>query len=289
LEFVTADLTSDLGWDQAVAGATFVLHTASPFPPTQPENEDDLIIPAREGTLRVLKAAQRAGVSRVVVTSSFAAVGYTRTDLGAPFTEEDWTDPATPGISAYVKSKTIAEKAAWEFVAATPEAPELVTVCPVAILGPVYSRDFASSIGMVQLILSGRLPGNPKLTFGVVDVRDVADLHIRAMTNPAAAGQRFLAVSKSPVSVNDMAIAIKKALPDLASKTKTRELPNWLLKIAARAVPALAPFTSELGKHKHISHNKASDVLGWTPRPVEASLVDTVRSLADVGLTGPVA
>ena len=287
LSFVEAELTSDRGWDDAMSGATYVIHTASPFPPAQPENADELIVPARDGALRVLGAAERAGVRRVVLTSSFAAVGYSRNNLDVPFTEADWTDASGPH-TPYVKSKTIAERAAWDYVAQPDVAIELSVINPVAIIGPVHGRDFASSIGMVLMLTTGMMPGNPKLSFGVVDVRDVADLHIRAMTNPNAAGERFLAVSHSPVWVHDMATTLRRLTPEYAGKVPRRQLPNWVVRLAAKRQPALASFTSELGKAKQISHDKAAQLLGWQPRSVDESLEATVRSLAEVGVISPV-
>lgn len=283
LTFVEAELTSDAGWDTAMAGATYVIHTASPFPPAQPANPDELIVPARDGALRVLTAAQKAGVRRVVLTSSFAAVGYSRNNLDVPFTENDWTDE-TGDHTPYVKSKTIAERAAWAYVAQPDVAVELSVINPVAIIGPVHGRDFASSIGMVLMLTTGMMPGNPKLSFGIVDVRDVADLHIRAMTNPKAAGERFLAVSQSPVWVSEMASSLRRLTPEYAGKVPKRTLPNWLVRLAAKRQPALASFTSELGKAKLISHDKATQLLDWHPRSVNESLEATVRSLAAVGV-----
>lgn len=283
LSFVIAELTSDLGWDEAMTDATYVIHTASPFPAAQPQDPDELIVPARDGALRVLRAAERSHVRRVVLTSSFAAVGYSRDNLEVPFTEADWTDPSgdqTP----YVKSKTIAERAAWDFVSQPDVHVELSVINPVAIIGPVHGRDFASSIGMVLMLTTGMMPGNPKLSFGVVDVRDVADLHIRAMLHPAAAGQRFLAVSRSPVWVQEMALALHRLTPEFARKVPKRQLPNWLVRLAAKRQPALASFTSELGKAKLISNDRAVHILGWKPRSVDESLESTVRSLAAVGV-----
>ena len=246
-------------------------------------SSDLLIVPARDGALRVLRAADRAGVRRVVLTSSFAAVGYSRNNLDVPFTEDDWTDPSgdqTP----YVKSKTIAERAAWDYVAQPDVHVELSVINPVAIIGPVHGRDFASSIGMVLMLTSGMMPGNPKLSFGVVDVRDVADLHIRAMLHPAAAGKRFLAVSRSPVWVQEMALALHRLTPEFARKVPRRQLPSWLVRLAAKKQPALASFTSELGKAKRISNHQAVTLLDWHPRSVDESLEATVRSLAAVGV-----
>ena len=176
LSFVAADLENDKGWPEAVAGCDFVLHVASPFPANIPKREDELIVPAREGALRVLRAARAAGVKRVVLTSSFAAIGYGRPPQAAPFNETDWTDLNAVGLGAYAKSKTIAERAAWDFIAREGENLELSVVNPVGVFGPVLGPDYSTSILLVQRLMNGDIPGVPRLCFGVVDVRDVADL-----------------------------------------------------------------------------------------------------------------
>ncbi len=195
LSFAVADLMSDAGWSEAVAGCDFVLHVASPFPLRVPKHEDELIIPAREGALRVLRAARDAGIKRVVLTSSFAAIGYGRKPTDRPFSEENWTDLNGDDLTAYVKSKTLAERAAWDFVGHDGGTLELSVVNPVGVFGPVLGPDYSTSIELVRRLMDGAMPGCPRLSFGIVDVRDVADLHLRAMTNPAAKGQRFLAVA----------------------------------------------------------------------------------------------
>ncbi len=205
LSFVAADLEKDAGWVEAVAGCEYVLHVASPFPETIPKHEEELIVPAREGALRVLRAARDAGVKRVVLTSSFAAIGYGHGPQSAPFDETKWTDPNGESVSAYAKSKTLAEKAAWDFVAREGRGLELAVVNPVGVFGPVLSADYATSILIVQRLMDGAMPGVPKLYFGAVDVRDVVDLHVRAMTDPAAKGERFLAVAGDFLSILDIA------------------------------------------------------------------------------------
>ena len=276
--FAVADLTADDGWEAAVAGRDVVLHVASPFPPDAPKHEDELIVPARDGTLRVLRAAAAAGVPRVVVTSSFAAIGYTRTpDPARPFTEEDWTDPAGD-VSAYVKSKTLAERAAWEFAAAHPGL-ALTTVNPTAILGPVLGPDFASSVELLKAMLDRRMPALARLSFGVVDVRDVADLHLRAMEAPQAAGQRYLAVAEDAVSLKRIATVLRAELGEDARRVPTRELPDWVVRLGARVVPALRQAVPQLGVVKRISSAKARSELGWATRPVTTTIAETGRSL----------
>jgi dihydroflavonol-4-reductase len=206
-----ADLEHDAGWSEAAAGCDRVLHLASPFPPASPKHADELVVPARDGTIRVLRAARDAGARRVVLTSSFAAVGYGHAPRATPFDETDWTDPAA-GVSAYVKSKTVAERAAWQFVAGEGSGLELAVINPVGIFGPVLGPDYASSIGLLKRLLDGAVPAAPRLWFGVVDVRDVVDLHLRAMTAPAAAGERFLAVAGDFLRIVEIA-GILRRLP----------------------------------------------------------------------------
>jgi dihydroflavonol-4-reductase len=282
LSFATADLMSDAGWPQAVAGCDYVLHVASPFPPGVPKHEDDLIIPAREGALRVLRAARDAGVKRVVLTSSFAAIGYGKMPPG-PFTEENWTDP-TGKVSAYVKSKTLAERAAWDFIAAEGGRLELAVVNPVGIFGPVLGSDHSTSTEFVQRMMNGAMPGLPRLSFGVVDARDVADLHVRAMTNPAAKGERFLAVSGDFMTVREIAQTVKARLGDAASRVSTRQLPDWLVRIVGLFNAEAAQLVTELGKVKNATNAKAVRVLGWAPRSREDALAATGESLVRLGL-----
>jgi dihydroflavonol-4-reductase len=278
LSFAAADLMSDDGWAAAVAGCDYVLHVASPFPPQQPENEDDLIVPAREGTLRVLGAAAAAGVQRVVVTSSFAAIGYSPKPSGLPYDESDWTD-ATGRQSPYVKSKTLAERAAWDFAAQHPDGPELTVINPVGIFGPVLGPDLASSVGIIQILLDGRLPLVPRSSFAVVDVRDVADLHVKAMVSPRAAGERFLAAAGQPVTLPEVARILRSRLGDGATRVPKREAPDWLVRAAARFVPGLEGLAALLGEPKPVSTAKATNVLGWQPRPTADTVADTGESL----------
>jgi nucleoside-diphosphate-sugar epimerase len=284
LSFYAADLESDAGWREAVTGCDCVLHVASPFPAIAPKNENELIVPAREGALRVLRAARDAGVKRVVLTSSFAAIGYGRKPQERPFDETDWTDPDGDGVYPYVKSKTLAERAAWDFIAAEGRGLELSVVNPVAVLGPVLAPDYSTSIIMVQRLMDGAVPGCPQLTFGVVDVRDVADLHIRAMTDPAAKGERFLAVAGDFLSMREIALALKARLGPAARRVPTRQLPNWLVRIAALTDPTVRQFLPELGKSKNATNAKARRVLGWAPRSNEEAIVSTAESLLQLGL-----
>jgi nucleoside-diphosphate-sugar epimerase len=243
-----------------------------------------LIVPAREGALRVLHAARDAGVKRVVLTSSFAAIGYGHGEQQAPFNETDWTDPSGDDAGAYVKSKTLAERAAWDFIAKEGGSLELSVVNPVGVFGPVLGRDYSTSILLVQRLMDGAMPGCPRLRFGVVDVRDVADLHIRAMTNPAAKGERFLAVAGDFMWIREIAEVLKARMGALAKRVPTRQLPNWLVRIAAIADPAVKQIIPELGKSKNATNEKARRVLGWALRSREDALVATAESLLQLGL-----
>jgi dihydroflavonol-4-reductase len=284
LSFAAADLTSDAGWPEAVAGCAFVLHVASPFPPGAPKHEDELIVPAREGALRVLRAARDAGVKRVVLTSSFAAIGYGQDLTERPFTEENWTNPSEGNIGAYVKSKTLAERAAWDFIAREGGALELAVVNPVGVFGPVLGPDYSTSIQIVKRFMDGTVPGCPRLSFGVVDVRDVADLHLRAMTNPAAKGERFLAVAGDFMTMQAIAQVLKSRMGDAASRVPTRMLPDWLLRLVALFDPSVALIVPELGKSKNATNEKSRRVLGWVPRSNEDSIVATAESMLRLGL-----
>jgi len=284
LSFAHADLMSDAGWSAAVAGCRYVLHVASPFPPDVPKHADDLIVPAREGALRVLRAARDAGVQRVVLTSSFAAVGYGQTPVaGHPFTEENWTN-LSEKVSAYVKSKTLAERAAWDFIAGQGGKLELAVVNPVGIFGPVLGPDHSTSTEFIKRLLDGQVPGLARMVFGVVDVRDVADLHLRAMTNPAARGERFLAISGDFMTMLQIAQTLKARLGNAASRVTTRVLPDWLVRLVGLFDGQAAQIVTELGKARNATGAKAVCMLGWAPRPREEALVATGESLIRLGL-----
>jgi dihydroflavonol-4-reductase len=264
LEVVTAGLTADEGWAAAAAGCEEVHHVASPM--VQSDDPDEVIVPARDGTLRVLRAARDAGVRRVVLTSSFAAVGYS-SKPGAEYTEADWTDPDTPGLPPYPRSKAIAERTAWDFIEHEGGGTELVAVNPTFILGPTLTTQARSSLQLTKAMLDGTMPVVRRQRFGVADVRDVADLHIRAMAAPEAAGQRFLALADGPtISFLQMAQILRERLGPLAERAPTEEAPG--------------PEPPRL-----IIHNdRAKQELGWRPRPAETTIVETAESLRDLGL-----
>jgi dihydroflavonol-4-reductase len=285
LTFFAADLNADAGWTEAAAGCDYVLHVASPFPSSIPKDENELIVPARDGALRVLRASRDAGVQRVVLTSSFAAIGYGFKGHTATFTEEDWTNLDDPDVQPYQKSKTIAERAAWDFIAKEGGGLQLAVINPVGIFGPVLGPDYSTSILIVRRLMDGSVPGCPDLSFGAVDVRDVADLHLKAMTNPAAQGERFLATSGNVVSFLEIAQILKENLGDAARKVPARPLPSWLLRVVGLFDLEVRSVLPELGKqHKNASNEKARRLLGWSPRSPKDAVLATARSLLELGL-----
>lgn len=284
LSFAVADLQADDGWSAAATGCDYVHHVASPFPATMPDRADDLIRPARDGTRRVLRAARAAGVRRVIMTSSFAAVGYGHPPRHTPFDETDWTNTQAGGLNAYVKSKTLAERAAWDFVAQTDGAPELCVVNPVGIFGPALGPALSSSIRIVRLMLTGAMPRCPRLYFGAVDVRDVADLHLRAMTHPQAAGERFIAVSGNCISLLDLARMLRRHLGAAAARVPDAEAPDWLLRLAALWNRDARRVLPDLGKIRNASSVKAQRLLGWQPRSAEEAVTSAAESLQRLGL-----
>ena len=279
LSVLQADLLSDEGWAQAVEGCDYVLHVASPFPPSQPKDPDELIVPAREGTLRVLKVALDAGVKRVVVTSSIAAVRNAGRAARQPLTEEDWTDPENPGLTPYAQSKTIAEQAAWALVRERDQVDRLTTVNPGAIIGPVLSDDRSYSLQSIERMLDG-MPGLPRLGFNFVDVRDVAKLEVTAMSAPEAAGERLIAAGKW-LWMADVAEILRERLGDRAANVPTRTVPNVLVRAMSVFDTDLRSVTGDLGQKAVCSDEKARTRLGWTPRPSEESVVDTAESLLE--------
>lgn len=276
LEFAVADLGADAGWAQAMDGVGHVLHHASPFPLTPPESEDDLIRPARDGALRVISAAREAGVPRVVMTSSYAAVGYTLKPDNH-YTEADWTDPDTEGLPAYHKSKVLAERAAWDDVR-THGGIELTVINPTGIFGPQLGDRPSGSIGLVRAMLTGQLPTVPVMYFGVVDVRDVVDLHLRAMLHPKAAGERFIAVGGPSVSFFGMAQILRTHFPAAAALLPSTELTVDQVREAAKTQPALRDAATLRGRIPVISNEKARAVLDWEPRDVTETIVATAES-----------
>ncbi|MCY7316021.1 MAG: NAD-dependent epimerase/dehydratase family protein [Rubrivivax sp.] len=283
LHVFAADLRADAGWAQAVAGCRWVAHLASPLPAGVPKHADDLIVPARDGALRVLTAARVAGVQRFVMTSSVAAIAYGRGRGVHHFTEADWTDLTQPGISPYIQSKTIAERAARDWVAREGGGLGLCTINPSVVLGPVWSGDYSASVLIVKKLLDGSLRALPDIGFGIVDVRDVAELHLRALRHPGLAGERFIASGRF-MKLREMADVLHGALGQQAHRVPRRTAPDWAVRLAARFSPVARAVLGELGSVRHQDASHALQVLGWATRPVEQSIADAARSLIERGI-----
>jgi dihydroflavonol-4-reductase len=285
LELVCADLLRDEGWDAAVGGCDFVLHTASPHPLNPPTHEDDLIVPAREGTLRVLRAAASGGVKRVVLTSSMEAIREGYEDLEhKTFTEADWTR-LDGHISAYMKSKTLAERAAWDFAtqAENKQRFELAVINPGLIFGPVLDGEYRTSSELIRKLMRRELPGVPRVMIPLVDVRDVATAHLAAMTIAAAAGQRFCCVG-AICSIKEIAQLLQRHFATRGYRIPTRELPDFLIRVFALFDSSVRQIVDVLNKPLAISTERIRTVLGWQPRPAEEAVVSMAESLIEYGL-----
>ena len=283
LKFFAADLLSDGGWAEAMAGCSHAAHVASPLPANAPKHADDLITPAREGALRALRFAKEAGIKRFVMTSSVAAVAYGHGGAKHHFTEADWTNPDSPDAYPYVQSKTIAERAARDWVAASGSGMEFVTVNPSLVLGPLLAADFSTSLEAIKKLVEGSMPGLPRIGFSVVDVRDVADLHVRCLTAPNMAGERFIAAGPF-LWLGDVAAILKSGLGQQARKVPTRNLPNFLVKLFARFDPIVKQVVGELDNVRDASSQHAKDVLGWQTRDPKESILDTARDMIRLGV-----
>jgi len=281
LEFIQADLTSDKNWREAATGAAYVIHVASPTPATRPDDGNEMVKMSVDGVLHVMKAAKEAGVKRVVLTSASGAVIAGHKSHSGLFTEEDWTD-LDGNIDAYQRSKTMAEHAAWKF--ANKEALELSAVNPVAVMGPVLGKDFSHSNQIIRGMLTGKMPFLLKMGFDYVDVRDVADLHLLAMTRAEAAGERFLATTSENLTYKEEAEILQKHLGSAAKKVSTREMPNFLVRFLAFFIKSLRMPATFLGKNTACSNAKAKSLLGWQPRSAEEAIAATAKSMVELGL-----
>lgn len=284
LDFVALDLTADAGWDAAMRGCRFLMHVASPFPMKVPKTREELLIPARDGTRRALAAAARNGVARTVLTSSTAAILSGHRDCGGHvWTEADWSDVDSPTIQPYPLSKTLAERLAWDFVAADGSGMELSVVNPGLVLGPALDRDVGASAEIVQLFLKGAYPAVPRMSFPAIDVRDVALTHVAALETPGAAGQRFICAADS-LWLKDIGRILRAAFPEFGRKPPVRELPDFVVRLLALVDPSLKAASAELGEEKLASNARARDVLGVRFRPAEEAVVAMAQSLLDLGL-----
>jgi len=284
LTFHGADLMRDDGWDGVMDEARAVIHTASPFPVQQPDNAEDVIGPAREGTLRVLVAAQRTGIARVVLTSSTVAVMYATTYTpGYVFTEADFTDDTRDGLTPYIQSKTLAEKAAWNFVKSKAGAPELAVINPAFVQGPALDGDLSTSHELMRLMAEGRYPASPKIIFPVCDVRDVATAHVEAMIRTEAAGQRFI-IAEGETRLFDIGQRMVAECPDLKNKAPRFELPDAAVRALAVVDKRLRTILPELGSHRVCSNQKARDVLGLSMRGPDEAIRAAAQSLRELKL-----
>jgi dihydroflavonol-4-reductase len=283
LELVEADLESDRGWAEAAAGVDAIHHVASPFPLAAPRDPEALIRPAREGTLRVLRAAKRAGVARVVLTSSCAAIAYGHHPLPERFSEADWTDPSdTSDCSAYVQSKTIAERAAWDYVSGEGRGIGLTAINPVAVLGPIRSAQVKTSVGIVAQLLAGKFPALPNAGIQVVDVRDVAAAHVAAMNDPAAIGERYIVADRF-YWFSDFARVLREAHPERAAKLPSRTLPDFVVRLLALFNGDMKTIAKELGKRRFSSSEKVRKLLGRDLIPGDEAIRASAETLLRYG------
>lgn len=285
IAFVEADLSKDNNWDEAAKGCDYVLSVASPVFLTKPKDDKEAIRPAVDGIIRVLKAARDAGVKRVVMTSNFGAVGFSNKNPNAATTEADWTNPNEPGLSVYEKSKLLAERAAWDFIKKEGNGLELATINPVAILGPSLNEHVSGSFGLLHHLLDGSMKAVPNIPLNVVDVRDVADLHIRAMENPKANGQRFIASADGQISFPEIAALLKKQYPDIAKNVSAKRVPNWVIKSAALFNHQAKEAALLLRMNRNVSNAKARKLLGWKPvANNEGAILASVNSMMRFGI-----
>jgi dihydroflavonol-4-reductase len=279
IEFIETDLTSDTNWDKAMEGCKYVLHIASPIHLALPKTEDEMIRPAVDGTLRILKAARDAGVKRVVMTSNFGAVGYSHKDTTTQITEEDWTDPKQKNLSAYNKSKVLAERAAWNFIKKEGGDLELSVINPVGIFGPALDKKLSAGYELMKRIMDGSMKRIPNMTLTIVDVRDLADLHIRAMESDAAKGQRFLALDEGVMTLPQIAAFLKSKLGENGKHISTRIIPNWVVRLAGLFNAEAKNVVPQLGMYRDTSNRKAKEILGWRPRSKEEALLVAAQTL----------
>jgi nucleoside-diphosphate-sugar epimerase len=284
LAFIETDLTKDDNWNEAVKGCAYVLHVASPIFSNLPKDENEMIRPAVDGTLRVLRAARNAGVKRVVLTSNFGAIGYSHKDPYTIITEEEWTDPKQKDLSSYSRSKVLAELAAWDFIKKEGGNLELSVINPVFIMGPSLGPDCPSGFDLPKGLLNGSMKAAPNIPFNIIDVRDVADLHIRAMTIPEAKGQRFIAMAGGKITLPEIALLLKTKIPEVAKKVPTKILPNWVVYVAALFSEQAKHVAPLLKVSRNVANAKARKVLGWTPLANnEEAVIASVESMIKFG------
>lgn len=285
LEFVKADLSVDDGWQEAMTGVQFVLSVASPVFFGKITDEKKAIQPAINGVTRIIKAAQNAGVQKMVMTANFGGVGFSNFDKQSITDETYWTDPEQPGLSLYEKSKLLAEKAAWKIINQPGNQLAFSTINPVAILGPAMSAHVSGSFGILENLMNGSLKRVPNISLNIVDVRDVAKLHILAMETPAADGQRFIATNDGQITMPEMAAIIRKAEPELANKVPGKRMPDWLIKTGALVSQQAREAKLLLEINRNVSNQKARKMLGWQPMATnEGTVLATLAAMRQYGL-----
>ncbi len=284
IEFAAVDLLKDEGWDEAAAGCDYMLHVASPFVIDQPKDESVLIKPATEGTRRALNAAKNNSIKKVVLTSSVASIAFGYGKEKVTFDEDDWTDPNGEGVTPYVKSKYYAEKEAWDFMEKQGGDMKLSVINPSAVLGPILEKDYGTSAEIVMKSLSSGLPGFPNVGFPIVDVRDVASLHILAMESDKADGERFIC-SNDFVWFKEVGAIMRENLPkEWADKVPTRVMPDWLMRFVALFDKEVRGIVPDIGRKREMSHKKAKEMLGWEPRPNEEAILATANTMIELGI-----
>ena len=283
LEIVALDLSADTGWAEAMSGVRYLQHVASPFVIEQPRDKQELIRPAVEGTRRALNAALKAGVERIVLTSSIAAIVYGHTDYSKTFTTADWTNPDSPHTSAYPESKLRAEKEAWAIADSFGARERLATINPGAILGPLLDDDPGTSGALILRLLNGSVPAAPRMTFSVVDVRDVAAAHLAAMTAPEAGGRRHI-LSDREMSVFELAQSLRPHLPQFAGRLPRFEAPDFIVRLFGLIDPQVRNNTHELGNVRRVDGSSGRALLGHPMIPAADAALATARSLIDHGI-----
>ncbi|MEO1066959.1 MAG: aldehyde reductase [Pseudomonadota bacterium] len=284
LNFVEADLSSDTGWDDAVENCRYVLHVASPFPSVQPKDRYALVPEAKEGTLRVLRAAAKASVDHVVVTSSMASIIYRDVPPGdTQFTEEDWANPNADQTTSYYVSKVVAEKAAWDFIKDNPTDMKLTTICPGFVMGPELDIETGTSASVIVDMMKGKMPAAPKAGFMTVHVDDVAEAHLRALEVPEAAGERFAAVSDF-LWFKDYGAIIAAKHPAFARKMPKFTAPDFAVKLLARIDGSVAAVVPDLGRRRLVSNQKAREILKMEFKSGRKALEDMAKSIVDLNL-----
>lgn len=285
LSFAETELTEDNNWEEAIRGCKYILSVASPIFFETPKNENEAVRPAVEGILRILKFAKQEGVKRVVMTSNFGAVGFSQTDKTRQTTEADWTNTNMKGLSVYEKSKTLAEKAAWDFIKKNGDTLEFATINPVAILGPSLDKHVTGSFMLIENLLNGKMKAVPNIPLNVVDVRDVADLHIRAMITPEANGQRFIASANGQITLPEIASLLKSKRPKVSEKVSTKTLPNWVIKMGALFNAQAKEGVVLMNMNRNLSNDKAKNILNWKPISTqETAILEAADSLIKYNL-----